>query len=474
MVDPRTGGLNDDAVGGLVAERPWGTWVETHRTVRPPEPPGADALTSDDLLARQVAHGYTREDLSLVLRPSAANAHEPTFSMGDDTPIAALSRHGRSVFNHLRQRFAQVTNPAMDHLRERSVMSLQVLLGPRAPLLSDRPDAAALEELESFFLWARPSGRRLNATWRVGGGAGGMRRAIQRLAAEALAAVRDGEDTLVVTDIAVGHDRAPIPTVLATGAVNAALTRASLRTRCSLIVEADDVRESHHVACLLAVGAQAIRPRLASATVAAGASDADAAMAALARYREAIEDGVRKTLAKLGISCAESYRGAEAIDVLGLDDEVASTCFVSTRSSLAGLGFDDLASAILERHASAYGSEPGVLANPGYVNSVAGANITPPSPLSCARLTVLPTRRSSGSAPRRPERGRAPAPPTMSTSGPPTRSPGRSANPTGPNSTRGTRRSCTTDLRRRSATSWSSFRRHRPFRSTRWNPRPGS
>jgi glutamate synthase domain-containing protein 2 len=280
----------------------------------------------------------------------------------------------------------------MDHLRERSVMSLQVLLGPRAPLLSDRPDAAALEELESFFLWERPAGRRLNATWRVGGSAGGMRRAIQRLAAEAVAAVRDGEETLVVTDIAVGHDRAPIPTVLATGAVNAALTRASLRTRCSLIVEADDVRESHHVACLLAVGAQAIRPRLASATVAAGASDADEAMAALARYREAIEDGVRKTLAKLGISCAESYRGAEAIDVLCLDDEVASTCFVSTRSSLTGLGFDDLASAILDRHTSAYGSEPGVLANPGYVKFRRGGehHATEPSVVRAAHRVADP------------------------------------------------------------------------------------
>jgi glutamate synthase (ferredoxin) len=411
VVDPRTGGLEDDAVGRLVAERPWRTWAETHRTVRSPAAPTADALTADDLLARQIAHGYTREDLSLVLRPSAANAKEPTFSMGDDTPIAALSWHDRSVFNHLRQRFAQVTNPAMDHLRERSVMSLQMLLGPRAPLLSDRPSAAALEELESFFLWGRPSGHRLNATWRVSGGSASMRRAIQRLAVEAVAAVRDGEETLVVTDIAVGHDRAPIPTVLATGAVNAALTRATLRTRCSLIVEADDVRESHHVACLLAVGAQAVRPRLASATVAAGAPDADSAVATLARFREAIEDGVRKTLAKLGISCAESYRGAEAVDVLGLDDEVVSTCFVSTRSSLAGLGFDDLATVILERHASAFGSEPGVLANPGYVKFRRGGehHATQPSVVRAAhrvadpalerlRTTATGAREGSGSA----------------------------------------------------------------------------
>ena len=249
----------------------------------------------------------------MMLRPSAAHGKEPTFSMGDDTPIAALSRHERSLFNHLRQRFAQVTNPAMDHLRERSVMSLAVLLGPRAPLLSDAPGAAALEELESFFQWERPAGRRLDATWRARRGPAGLRAALRRLGSEAVAAAADGEPVLVVSDQAAGPDRAPIPSVLAVGAVNVALTQAGLRTRCSVVAEVDDARESHHVACLLAVGAEAIRLPLAAATVAAQARSSgggeEAVSSALTRYREAIEDGIRKTLAKLGISCVDSYRG---------------------------------------------------------------------------------------------------------------------------------------------------------------------
>ena len=395
VVDPRTGGLDEDALRPEIGRLPWKTWVETFRTVRPRGSPRADMLPPDELLARQIMHGYTREDLSLVLRPAAAQGHESTFSMGDDAPIAALSRHDRSLFNHLRQRFAQVTNPAMDHIRERSVMSFQVLLGAREPLLKDVPEAAALEELESFFLWDRPAGAWLDATWDVEEGSAGMRTAIRRLAEEAVGAVEapDGARLLVVSDLAAGTRRAPIPSVLAVGAVNAALTRAGLRTRCSVLAEVDDARESHHAACLLAVGAEAIRMRLAAASVAAlaRASGAEgiAVEAAMDRYREAVEDGVRKAMAKLGISCVESYRGAEAVDLLGVDDEIASLCFVSTRPALVGVGFDDVAAAVLDRHTRAYASGGGSLANPGYVKFHRGGEPHATAPV-----------RGSGGAPR--------------------------------------------------------------------------
>ena len=287
VVDPRNGGLDDDAIRAVANEEPWAAWAEEHRIARLPEMPRVESLRSDELVTKQILHGYTREDLSMMIRPAAAHGKEPTFSMGDDTPIAALSRHGRSIFNHLRQRFAQVTNPAMDHLRERSVMSLAVLLGPRSPLLVDDPGAAALEEFESFFRWERPSGRRLDATWRAGRGAPGLRAALRRLGSEAVAAAADGEPILVVSDADAGPDRAPIPSVLAVGAVNVALTNAGLRTRCSIVAEADDARESHHVACLLAVGAEAVRLPLAAATVAAlshaAGDDDDGVSTALAR-----------------------------------------------------------------------------------------------------------------------------------------------------------------------------------------------
>ncbi len=368
VVDPRSGGVQSDPLRDAIAERPWADWIREHRVVPPPEAPRARPLGASERLALQILHGYTREDLSLILRPSAAHAKEPTFSMGDDTPLAVLSRHERSFFNHLRQRFAQVTNPAMDHLRERWVMSLRVLLGPRAPLLIDRPDAAALIELESFFLWNTPVGRRLDATWRVGRGPEGLRRAVRRLASEAVSAVRDGEQAIVVSHARSGWQRAPIPSVLAVGAVNTALTHEALRTQCSLLADVDDVRESHDVACLLAVGAEAIRPGLAAATVEGLAVDnGHDPTEALEGFREAIEDGVRKILAKLGISCVQSYIGAEAFDLLGLDAEIARTCFVSTASPLGGRGFDDVGAAVLRRHDEAFRVADPALANPGYV-----------------------------------------------------------------------------------------------------------
>ncbi len=396
VVDPRSGGVEHDPLEPVVAGRPWDGWTRAHRTVPLPQPPRADALTADQRLGLHILHGYSREDLSLVVRPAAANAKEPTFSMGDDTPLAPLSRHERSFFNHLRQRFAQVTNPAMDHLRERWVMSLRVLLGPRAPLLVDDPDAAALVELESFFLWDRPRGRSLDATWRVARGPEGLRRAVVRLAAEAVGAVRDGEQVLVITHLAAGQERAPIPSILAVGAVNTALTYAALRTRCSLLADVDDAKESHDVACLLAVGAEAIRPRLAAATVAGTAIEAELDPAqALVRFREAVEDGVRKILAKLGISCVQSYIGAETIDLLGLDHEIAGTCFVSTPSVLGGQGFDQIAGIVLRRHEAAYRTAQPALANPGYVKFRRGGeqHATEPSVVRALHRVADPEQR---------------------------------------------------------------------------------
>jgi hypothetical protein len=269
--------------------------------------------------------------------------------MGDDTPIAALSHHARSIFNHLRQRFAQVTNPAMDHLRERSVMSLAVLLGPRTPLLSDDPRAAALEEIESFFRWERPSGRRLDATWRAGRGAAGLRAALRRLGSEAVAAAADGEPTLVVSDVDVRSRSRPDPLrprrgsgergARERGPPDALLDRGGRGRRARVASRGVSPRRWRRG------GPAATRVRHRRRALAIVGRRRRRSSAALTRYREAIEDGIRKTLAKLGISCVDSYRGAEVVDVLGLDEEIVRTCFVSTPTALGGLGLDDVAAA---------------------------------------------------------------------------------------------------------------------------------
>jgi glutamate synthase (ferredoxin) len=372
VVDPASGIEENRAVKQRLArKRPYARWlragVKGIDAGRPVEPP-AESLT-----ARQVAAGFTREDLSLILRPSAGGGHEPTSSMGDDTALPPLAGRARPVTSYLRQRFAQVTNPPIDHLRERSVMSLRTLLGARAPLLGEHPRAARLLELESFFLF--PSGitelaRRggvLEATFDEREGLWG---ACRRLADEATAA----ETEILVLEIR------DLPAVLVVGAVHQRLVSEGRRTLVSLVVDSDEPREAHDFACLLAYGADAVCPRLALETVAALAADDKlggdhpSPAEAQLRFREAIEDGVLKIMSKMGIADAASYRGAQLFEAVGLARDVVDTCLTATPSSIGGIGFAELEREILERRRA---SE---LENPGYVKFRKGAEPHATSP----------------------------------------------------------------------------------------------
>src|SRR5437868_6992052 len=241
--------------------------------------PGEDAGPAD-LVARQAAFGYTKEEFTYVLRPMATQGHEPVFSMGDDTAPSVLAHQPRLLYSYVKQRFAQVTNPPIDHLRERLVMSLRTTLGPPAPLLRDGPEAGRVLQLDSFLLF--PSGLSgirslpvpfmtvdLDATFAVGDGAAGLERSCRRLARDAESAIDAGAAILIISDSAADHDRAPVPALLAVGSVHHHLMRAGLRSRTSLIVETDEARDVHHVVALLGYGAQAICPRLALQSIAA-------------------------------------------------------------------------------------------------------------------------------------------------------------------------------------------------------------
>ncbi|HUL84417.1 MAG TPA: glutamate synthase large subunit [Actinomycetota bacterium] len=366
VVDPRCRGVELDPVRRIAMSRPYATWASEHRIVLGIDHPAAQV--PPDLLRRQTAFGYGREDVTLLLRPMAADGGEPTFSMGDDTPIAPMSARRGSVFGHLKQRFAQVTNPAIDHIRERFVMSTTTLLGPRDPLIWERPQAAAQLELPTFVVFHVPRGEVLDATWAAGDGPEGMRPALERLADAAVEAVGAGHGILVLSDAALDRDRAAIPSLLAVGAVDVALVRAGLRAGCSIVADSGDAIGSHDVACLLAFGAEAVHPRLAFATVSALHPDDDAAAAeALGRYRDAIEHGVLKILARLGIACVDAYRGGASFDVVGLSREVTERCLPGTSSSLGGIGFEAIAAEVLARHDAAFVPAPAPLVNRGAV-----------------------------------------------------------------------------------------------------------
>jgi len=376
-VDPAEGGalFDADIKSRLAHRRPYGDWVAEHLVEASPGEPTTSI--GSDVVARQVAAGYQKEEFTVVLRPMATDGHEPTSSMGDDTAQAPLAEFARPIFSFLKQRFAQVTNPPIDHLRERHVMSIMTRLGPRGPLLQEQPRSAALTEYRSFLLFpsavAELEGRGtvVDATFDVLEGPDGLEPACVRLAQAAVDAVVGGAEVVVVSDRAVSPDRAPIPSALAAGAVHHGLLRAGLRSQASIIVDADDPRETHHVACLLTNGADAVCPRLAlesiAELVARGRLGGDTPNDEAQRnYFAAIEDGLLKVMSKMGISTLDSYRGAQIIEAMGLGHDVIELCFPGVSSALGGLSFVEIGADVLARHEAAYERKP-VLANTGFI-----------------------------------------------------------------------------------------------------------
>jgi hypothetical protein len=325
-----------------------------------------------DLQQRQLAYGFTKEEIISILRPMATQGKETTSSMGDDTPIEPLAHYRRPVAHYLKQRFAQVTNPPIDHNRESEVMSLRTLLGPRQPILTERPEAARMLELGSFFLYPDglqrivldPTSRSRCRRWtpRSGSTRGPPASpcALERLGDEAVEHVRQGAGVVVVSDVGVDEARCRVPALLAVGAVHQRLLRAGLRTRTSIVAETDEARETHDAAALLGFGADALVPRLVLQTIADLADegriggDNPSASEAQEHYRNAIEDGVLKIMSKMGISTLDSYRSAQIFEALGLGPDVIDTCFTGVTSALGGVSLADLGQDVLEQHALAF------------------------------------------------------------------------------------------------------------------------
>ena len=369
-VDPRLGLRFDGELSRELASRkPYAGWVDA--TARFGEQ-GAPAATPDtELGSRHALHGYTREELSLMLRPIAQTGQEPVYSMGDDAPIAPLAGRARPLASYFRQRFAQVTNPAIDHYRERTVMSVATIVGPR-PALGVDGALAPLVVLPSFLV--TPAGldalapERVDATFEAGEG---LSAAVERVADTAARLVEAGATVVCLSDDRAGGARAPIPSLLAVAATHGRLTEGGLRTACSLLVASDETRDTHMVATLLGYGADVVCPRLALETVAHLAAidkvggDRPSPEAAQARLLRALEDGVLKVMSKLGISDVASYRGARLFEAVGLDRRLCRRFFGGTPSAIGGIGLDRLERDALERLAGAESEKP-ELENPGF------------------------------------------------------------------------------------------------------------
>ena len=273
--------LRDDVVKTSVASRrPYGSWLLEQRRTLAARPFGVDGsgLAADDLLRRQAAAGFTAEDVELIVRPMARHAKEPRFSMGNDAPLPVLSGKPHVLYDYFTERFAQVTNPAIDPLRERLVMSLAVRLGPRGDLLASGPEHARqvdlaspvlnTAEMEALPAHGLPTAR-VSTAYEVASGPWGLREAVERVCREAAAAVRDGAEVVVLSDRAepATAETAHAPALLAVGAVHHDLIRRGLRSRASLVAETAQCWSVHHFACLIGYGASAVHPYLALETV---------------------------------------------------------------------------------------------------------------------------------------------------------------------------------------------------------------
>ena len=357
LVDTRDGSVLQDseAKERAAARHDYGLLAD--RMLVPVERHHLDIEAPEDIAAQQRIHGWGSEDVKIVVATMAETSAEPVFSMGDDIPIAALGRTPRRVYGYLRQRFAQVTNPAIDPLREKAVMSLRVLLGPRRGTLepeggADRelrrshhpaiPGSTRLLELESPVLGAAELARVLedatvvDATYALGES---LRDALRRLCREA----SETNGVIALSDRRAGPERIAIPMALAVGAVHESLLKTGGRMARDLVAIAGDVVDVHDVACLITIGATAVHPYLALATAAASAPEGET------HYRKALEAGLLKVMAKMGISCVDSYRGAQVLEALGLGAEVMEICFPAVPSHIGGADLTDIERMALPR-----------------------------------------------------------------------------------------------------------------------------
>jgi len=392
FVADRTEGrvLDDEEVFADLTDETYGEWVDAEQRdladVTAEVDPAPETGPADRLRNRQAAFGYTTDQLNHLVGPMAEQGKDPVGSMGDDTPLSVLSEFDRPLFTYFKQLFAQVSNPPIDYIREELVTSLETRLGPQRNLLGETPeharqvvnDSPVLTEAEAETLRDLATATdgdltsvTLDMTFDPDAN---LETAVEDLRATAAEAVRDGADVVVLSDRDMGPDRMHVPSLLATGAVHHHLVREGLRASSGLVVESGDPREVHHVACLVGYGAGAVCPYLAYDTVrdiVAGPDGADEEEA-LGAYRDALEMGLLKTMAKMGISTVESYQGAQIFEAVGLDSALVREYFEGTEIRTEGIGLPEIESDLRKRYEIGFGDDPELETQGEYENRSSG------------------------------------------------------------------------------------------------------
>ena len=380
VVDTETGEVfgDSDIKGQLASLQPYSQWLSDNRIEFNDRVDKQPATPQDDLdfltlSQNQVTHGFSKEDMDMVLAPMAKTGMEPIYSMGDDAALAVLSLRPKILYPYFKQLFAQVTNPPIDPIREHLVMSLEADIGPERNLLTESPEHAKVIHLESPFLFehqlraleeldAEFPSHTIDITWKASEGTAGLKPAIDRICEEAEKAIDEGCQILVLSDKATDHENAPVPALLAVGAVHHHLTGAQKRMKTSIVIETGEARDVHHMACLIGFGATAICPYLAHQSVRelleTDKRDKFEGLAvpdALVNYHKALEKGILKIMSKMGISVLNSYQGAQIFEAVGIGEEVIERCFGGAPSQIGGIGFAEIATETLTRHEEAFG-----------------------------------------------------------------------------------------------------------------------
>jgi glutamate synthase (NADPH) large chain len=369
--------LDDEKVKRSVYEgKQYYNWIIQNRLklrLEPEQEYYEDNFDDKTLTQRQHAYGYTSEELKAVITPMAEKGYEAVGSMGDDTPLAVLSKESRHISNYFKQHFAQVSNPPIDPIRERLVMSLFTRIGVSLNVLEETPQHtnqihisqpvllnSDLEKLKHLPAHGFDYSI-LRSVFIADGKPGRLEESLNRICCEAEKAIRSGKKIIVISDKKISPEHAPIPSLLAIGAVHHYLVEKRIRTLAGLLVEAGDVWEVHHFATIIGYGASAINPYMAFETIHSlnqqGALGDISDEEAYKNYQKAIGNGLLKVMSKMGISTLQSYQSAQIFEALGLGSDVIEKCFRGTICRIEGLSFDDLAEEVLVRHRLAYQHE---------------------------------------------------------------------------------------------------------------------
>src|SRR4051812_3590546 len=379
LVDLEKGRIvaDDEVKREVASQQPYGEWVSRNTVHFDDLEPAHVTMTGvEPTRLRQLAFGYTQEDLRVLVAPMAANGEEPLGSMGNDAALAVLSDRRPPLYSYFKQLFAQVTNPPIDPIRESIVMSLGTGVGSEQNLLDETPEHAHQLVMSQPILrnWELETLRHvshdvfnahtIDITWPLADGVQGLEKRLAQICDEAHQAIEEGTNILVLSDRRMNAERVPIPALLAVAATHHHLVRAGTRLRAGLVLESGEPREVHHMATLIGFGASAINPYLLFDSVDELVLEGlipgrDPARPEIERAQanivKAIGKGLLKTISKMGISTVQSYCGAQIFEAVGLERELVDRFFTGTASRIGGIGLDVLARETIERHAQAYG-----------------------------------------------------------------------------------------------------------------------